>query len=146
MTIDVIYTFFDTTIFDVFKNEYDYIFDLLYNKSSYGDMFIISLTVPIVLYLVFYYLIRLPYLTILHWLIVLLIVILLTFGFEFAYLRDVLSEYLMSGDYEEAEYTSNLIYFYSFLNVGFSIIFGIVFSFILKQWSKMYMHLPILKP
>jgi hypothetical protein len=145
MTFEPIYQYFDT-LFDVFDNQYSYLFTELYEESSYGYMFIISLAVPLILYLVFYYLLRLPYLTILHWLLVLFLVGLLTFGLEIAYLRDVLSEYLMSGDFEEADYTSDLVYFYSFLNVGFSIVFGIIFSFILKQWSKMYMHLPILKP
>ena len=139
------YEFFED-VFDIFIDQFSYIFDHIYDNNGYGIMFLILIVIPLVTFVLFYYVYRNPYATRTHWALLLVLTALIVAGSTFGYSRELLIDYILSGDSDEEGYALKLTLFYSALNGGLSLIVGILWSLLLKQWSKLYMHLPILKP
>ena len=139
------YEFFEV-VFDKYVDQFSYIFTHIYDNNGYDMMFLILIGIPLLFFLVFYYLCRNPYFTKTSWAIVLGISTLVVIGATYGYSRELLIEYIFSGEIEEEDYTLNLTLFYSLLNGSLSLFVGFLWSLVLKQRSKLYMHLPILKP
>jgi len=145
MTVAPFYEFFEE-FFDIYIGIFSYIFTHIYDNSGYGMMFLILIGIPLLFFFIFYYLCRNPYFTKTSWAIVLGISALFVIGITYVCSRQLLVDYIFSGELDEEDYALNLTLFYSFLNGCLSLFVGIIWSLFLKQWSKLYMHLPILKP
>lgn len=139
------------TWFGLYNQNYDLIFTTLYNDGGYVKFGLIFTLIPLILWLLFYYVWKYPYGRIWHWLVWLLITFIIVFGLTwglanseiFASSNQGLIDALADPTSGYEVYGSSLPIKYALINGSLSIIVSIIYSLIMKQFSKIQIHLPL---
>lgn len=138
------------TWLDLYDLQFRLIFDTLFDDGGYIKLGIIFLLIPLIMFAAFYFLWKYPYGKFWHWLLWLLIVFLITGGISWGIANN---EIFLSNNqalidalaYPESgyeEYANTLPVKYAFVNGLLAISLGFIYSLILKQFSKIQIHLP----
>jgi hypothetical protein len=136
--------------FGLYNQTYDLIFTTFYNDGGYIKFGLSFILIPLVCWLIFYYAWRYPYGKIWHWLIWLIIVSLLVFGTTwgitnseiFASSNQDLIDALADSKSGYEVFASSLPLKYSLINGCLTLIISFIYSLIMKQFSKIQIHLP----
>ncbi|MGQ1948366.1 hypothetical protein ACT3CD_14825 [Geofilum sp. OHC36d9] len=138
------------SLFNLYDPQFGLIFNTLYDSGGYTLLGLTFVLVPLILFAAFYYLWKSPYGKFRHWFLWLIIASLLTGGISWGIsnneiflsnnqdLIDALA-YPESG-YEE--FAKTLPFEYALFNGLLGIVVGFIYSLILKQFSKIQIHLP----
>lgn len=136
--------------FGIYNSEFELISDHLYNNGGYIKLGLIFTILPLLLWGVFYFAWRFPYGRFWHWLLWLVIICIVIIGVTygtanseiFASSNQELIDAIGDPDSGYELYANSLPLKYALINGFLSIIAGFIYSFILKQFSKIQMHLP----
>jgi hypothetical protein len=129
--------------------ELQVIFNTLYDYGGYNKLGLSFILIPLLCWMLFYFVWRYPYGTYKHWLISFLITIVIVFSASLSIAR---IEILASSnpdlinaisDPQIEAYARSLPVKYAFVNGFLTILLSAVYSLILKQFSKVQAHLPI---
>lgn len=135
------YEFFEN-ILGFFINQFSFIFQEMYDAGGYSKMGLILIFIPLILLLIFYFLWKYPYGRLWHWLVLISIAAIFAAGITYGTTRLTLVDYILSSDQDVANFAQNLVIKYSFLNGFLSLLVSFLWSLLLKQFSKIQMHLP----
>lgn len=138
------------SFFGVYNASYPEIFTTLYDLGGYIRLGLLFIGLPLLFWLLFYLLWKYPYGRFLHWMLWLLIsavtVLVVTWLVAHNAIFDSGNQALADalGDPESGykAFAEGLPMQYSLINTGLSLVVGFVCSLILKQFSKIQMHLP----
>lgn len=138
------------TIFSLYDSTYNLIFDHLYKEGGYTNFGIIFFLSPLVLYILFYFVLNNPYLKFYHWFFALIVIFLVTAGITwnaanleiFTSDNQALISALEDPETGYKEYAETLPLKYALINGLLSTLLGFIYSLILKQFSKTKIHLP----
>jgi hypothetical protein len=138
------------TIFGLYDSQFSLIFDTLYEDGGYFMFGLSFIFAPLLMWLVFYYLWKYPYGKFWHWMIWLLISSIIvgvgTWGLAnneiFASNNQSLIDALADPESGYEEYAKSLPIKYALYNSILTIVIGFLYSLILKQFSKIQIHLP----
>lgn len=134
----------------MYDGNYSVIFDVLYKDGGYvffGSVFII---IPLAFFLLFYLVWKYPYGKFWHWMLWYILSALTVFGLTWNFTNIAIfgstDQSLIKALADSAsgyeQYAQSLPMKYAALNTCLALIFGFVYSIILKQFSKIQMHLP----
>lgn len=136
--------------FGIWNSDYPLIFQNFYDHSysKFGWSFIL---IPLLCWFLFYYIWKYPYGRIFHWLFWLVITIFIVSGVTYSFVNTeifassnlALNDALADSSTGYEEYAKSLPLVYAFFNGLLTIIVGIILSIIMKQKSKIQIHLPI---
>jgi len=138
------------TWFGLYNQSYDLIFTTLYNDGGYIKFGLSFILIPLVCWLIFYYVWRYPYGRWWHWLIWLIVATIIVFGTTwgianseiFASSNPDLIDALADPDSGYEAYAQTLPMKYVTINSILTVAISIIYSFIMKQFSKVQIHLP----
>lgn len=142
------------TIYEVwlglFNQDFDLIFSNLFDNGGYIKMGLSFVLVPLVCFLLFYYLWKYPYGKLWHWLLWLGIIFIIVFGVTYSIAsgeifssnNQALNDAIADSSTGYQNYGSSLPFKYALWNGMFSIIMGVIYSFFMKRFSKIQIHLP----
>ena len=145
---DIFATIYETW-FQLYDSQFSLIFDTLYNAGyiMFGLSFIL---IPLILWLLFYYVWNYPYGKLWHWLVWLIITFLIvagsTFGIAnneiFVSVNQALIDALADPESGYEQFAKTLPLKYALFNGILTNGVGIIYSLVLKQFSKIQIHLP----
>lgn len=138
------------TVFGRYDAQFELIFAELYENGGYILLGLSFFAVPLFLFLGFYFLWKYPYGRLWHWVFWLLITFIITGGIAWGiasneiYSSDnqALNEALLDPESGYMSYAATLPPKYALINGGLSLILGFIYSLMLKQFSKIQIHLP----
>ena len=138
------------SFFGLYDPQFSLIFDTLYDYGGYVLLGITFLAVPLLMFIGFYYLWKNPYGKFWHWFLWLIICLLITGGISWGisnneiFLSDNqgLIDALADKESGYEEFAKTLPLKYALFNGLLSACLGFVYSVILKQFSKIQIHLP----
>ena len=138
------------TLFGIFNNDFFLVFQHLFDNGGYIKLGLSFILIPLVFWLAFYYLWRYPYARIWHWLIWLLISILTVMVITYAVANaeifnsnnQALNEAIADESTRYESYVSSLPSKYALVNSLLAAVLGFIYSLLLKQFSKIQIHLP----
>ena len=138
------------SLFGIFNNDFFLVFQHLFDNGGYIKLGLSFILIPLVFWLVFYYLWKYPYAKIWHWLIWLLISIVTVIGITYAIANteifnsnnQALNEAIADESTGYEAYVSSLPMKYALVNSLLAAIIGFIYSLFLKQFSKIQIHLP----
>ncbi len=138
------------TVFGIFDSKYSLIFTTLYDFGGYIKLGMLFILVPLLFWLLFYYAWKYPYGRFWHWSLWLLITVLVVYGFSwslanteiFASDNQQLTDALNDPDSGYMQYATDLPGTYALINAGLAVVLSFIYSLILKQFSRIQMHLP----
>jgi beta-lactamase regulating signal transducer with metallopeptidase domain len=138
------------TIFGVFDVKYSLIFSTLYDYGGYIKLGLLFILIPLLFYVIFYFAWNFPYGKFWHWALWLVIscivVFICTSGLAnteiFASNNQQLTDAINDSESGYKQYASGLPLVYSWINTGLALVLAFIYSLILKQFSKIQMHLP----
>ena len=136
--------------FKLYDAQFSLIFDTLFDEGGYVLMGLTFLILPILLWVLFYYVWKSPYGKVLHWFLWLVVVAVIVGGacgiianYEiFNSENKGLIDALTDQESGYGDYVFSLTLKYALANGGLSIVMGFIYSLILKQKSKLQIHLP----
>ena len=139
------------TVFGLYNQTYDLIFTALYNDGGYLKFVLTWLLIPLGCWLLFYYIWRYPYGRWWHWLLWLVVTVIIVFGTTWGIAN---SELLASSNQDLIDaiadpesgyeaYAQTLPMKYPTINSILAVGITIIYSFVMKQFSKVQTHLPI---
>ena len=139
------------TVFGLYNQTYDLIFTALYNDGGYLKFVLTWLLIPLGCWLLFYYIWRYPYGRWWHWLLWLVVTVIIVFGTTWGISN---SEILASSNQDLIDaiadpesgyeaYAQTLPMKYATINSILAVGITIIYSFVMKQFSKVQTHLPI---
>ena len=137
-------------VFNIYHESYHEIFQHLYDNGGYTRMGLAFLLIPLAGWILFYFLWKYPYSKIWHWLIwtavMVIIVALVTNGIANAEIfgsdNQTLNDLLADTNTGYAEYAGSLPVKYVLTNSLLALILSCIYSLLLKQFSKIHVHLP----
>lgn len=146
---DIFATIYETW-FQLWDPHFKLIFGTLFNDGGYIMFGLSFILIPLFLWLLFYYVWNYPYGKFWHWLVWLLITVLIvassTFGIAnneiFASNYQPLINALAASQSGYAQFAETLPLKYALINGLLTIVVGFIYSLILKQFSKIQIHLP----
>jgi len=138
------------TWFGIHNPGFDLIFQTLYDFGGYIKFGLTFILIPLLLWILFYYAWKYPYGKWWHWIIWLVITIIsvagITFGIAnneiFASNNQYLIEALEDASSGYEEYAATLPLKYAAVNSLLTLVISFIYSIILKQFSKIQIHLP----
>ncbi|MCF8299330.1 MAG: hypothetical protein K9J13_17405 [Saprospiraceae bacterium] len=138
------------TLFGLYESQFSLIFDTLYENGGYNLLGLTFILIPLIMFAAFYFLWKYPYGKFWHWLLLLLIVFLVTGGISwgisnneiFLSNNQALIDALADPESGYEEYANTLPIKYALFNGLLSIVAGFIYSLIMKQFSKIQIHLP----
>ena len=138
------------TVFGIFESKYSLIFTTLYDLGGYTKLGLLFILVPLLCWLLFYYAWKYPYGRFRHWGLLLIITALVVFGFSwsvanteiFASDNQQLTDALNDPESGYMQYASDLPVMYATINTALAVVLSFVYSLILKQFSRIQLHLP----
>jgi hypothetical protein len=138
------------TVFGIFNQNYSLIFSTLYDYGGYLKIGFLFLLIPLLLWLLFYYVWRFPYGKFWHWglwlIICGIVVFVSTWSLSnlqiFASSNQQLIDALNDPQSGYSQYAAGLPVTYATINIFLSIIVSFILSLIMKQFSKIQIHLP----
>ncbi len=142
-------TIYDT-VFGIFANKYFLIFQHLYENGGYIKFGLSFLLIPLACWILFYYLWRNPYGKLWHWIVWLAVTVFIVFCATYGIANNeilgsdnqALNEALADASTGYADYASSLPLKYALANSLLALILSIIYSLIMKQFSKLQIHLP----
>lgn len=134
----------------IYDQKYTLIFSTLYDDSGYIKLGLLFILIPLVFWFLFYFVWHYPYGKLWHWTLWLFISAVITFACAygvanteiFASNNQDLTAALNDPQSGYAQYATNLPLTYALINAGLSLVLGFIYSLLLKQFSKIQMHLP----
>lgn len=138
-------------IFNIYHESFHQIFQHLFDNGGYVKMGMAFLIIPLAGWLLFYYIWKHPYSRVWHWLIWLALIVLIVFitthgiaGNEiFDSDNQALNELIADTETGYGDYADSLPLKYAFANSLLALIVSIIYSLIMKQFSKIHIHLPL---
>jgi len=138
------------TVFGIFDGKYSLIFSTLFDYGGYVKLGLLFFLIPLLFWIGFYYAWRYPYGKFWHWALWFLISGIVVFGCSwslanteiFASNNQQLTDALNDPQSGYKQYASDLPLNYAMINTGLALILGFIYSLILKQFSRIQMHLP----
>lgn len=138
------------TMFGLYNQSYDLIFTTLFNEGGYLKFVLSFVLIPLACWLLFYYVWRYPYGKWWHWLIWLIVATVVVFGTTWGIAN---SEILASSNQNLIDaiadpesgyeaYAQTLPMKYATINSILAVGITIIYSFVMKQFSKVQTHLP----
>lgn len=136
--------------FGLYDSQFSLIFDSFFDDGGYILLGLTFLIVPLIMWSLFYFAWKNPYGKFWHWMswmsITITIVGLCTWAIEssnmFGSDNQVLIDAFADPISGYATYAKTLLIKYALANGSLAIIIGVVYSLILKQFSKIQIHLP----
>lgn len=136
--------------FHLYEAKFSLIFDTLYDYGGYIKLGLSFVLIPLVLLLLFYYVWKYPYGKFWHWFVWLLIIILIVAGASwgianneiFASNNQALIDALADPESGYGEFAKTLPLKYTLANSILTLGISFIYSLILKQFSKIQIHLP----
>jgi hypothetical protein len=144
------FAFVYDTVFGVWNEACPVIFSTLYNESGYIRLGLLFILVPLVLWALFYYAWRYPYGRFIHWLLWLFVTAGMVFVATWITAHDAvfhsgnqaLQDALADPSSGYREYAGGLPPVYAWINTFLATVLGFIYSLVMKQFSKIQMHLP----
>jgi len=141
---------YENTWFGIYDTNFSLIFATLYDNASYTKLGLSFLLIPLICWLLFYYFWKYPYGKIWHWLAWLFITVVLvssiSFGIAnseiFASNNQALNDAIADSSTGYQGYADSLPFKYALFNGSAALLIGIIYSLLMKQFSKIQMHLP----
>lgn len=138
------------SLFGIFNNDYFLVFQHLFDNGGYIKLGLSFILIPLIFWILFYYLWKYPYAKIWHWLIWLAVSIIMVLGITYAVANSeifnsdnqVLNEAIADESNGYKSYVSSLPLKYALVNSLLAAILGFIYSLFLKQFSKIQIHLP----
>jgi hypothetical protein len=138
-------------LFGIFNNLYFLIFQHLYDNGGYVKLGLSFILIPLVCWLLFYYLWKYPYGKLWHWLVWMAVTVLIVFGATYGIANteilgsdnQALNEAIADASTGYGEYAATLPLKYALANSLLALIIGFIYSLIMKQFSKIQLHLPL---
>lgn len=138
------------SLFGIFNNDFFLVFQHLYDNGGYIKLGLSFILIPLVFWILFYYLWRYPYARIWHWLLWLIISVLTVTGITYTIAaaeifnstNQALNEAIADESTRYEQYVSSLPGKYASVNTLLAAITGFLYSLLLKQFSKIQIHLP----
>lgn len=135
----------------LYNSNFDLIFTNLFEHGGYITLGFTFILIPIILWSIFYFLWKYPYGKLWHWFLWLIvsaiIVSIISYSIAnteiFASGNQALNDAIADETTGYKNYASSLPLSYALYNGLFAIIIGIICSFLMKQISKVQIHLPI---
>jgi hypothetical protein len=138
------------TLFGIYNSSYQLIFDTLYDNNVYFWFVIISLVIPLIACVIFYYSYKNPYATLFNWalfmgssIVIALMITSALASYEIYASSASLIKELNNPSSTYQNYASLLPLKYALVNFLLAAFSCIIFSLIFKQRSKVQTHLPI---
>jgi hypothetical protein len=133
-----------------YDGAYNLIFQVLYDNGGYIKFGLLFIFIPLFFNLLFYFVWRYPYGKFWHWLIWFVVSVITVIGLTWSCANtEILGSTdpnLISALADQATgyetYARSLPMKYAFLNGGLSMLAGFIYSLIIKQFSKIQIHLP----
>ncbi len=146
---DIFATIYETW-FQLYEAKFSLIFDTLYDYGGYIKLGLSFILIPLILWLLFYYVWKYPYGKFWHWLVWLALIILAVAGTSwgianneiFASNNQALIDALADPQTGYEEFAKTLPLKYSIANSILTLGISFIYSLILKQFSKIQIHLP----
>ena len=146
---DLFATIYETW-FQLYDSQFRLIFDTLYKDGGYVMFGLSFILIPLILWLLFYYVWKYPYGKLRHWLVWLLITVLIVAGSTYGianneiFVSDNQALIAALADLESGyeQFAKTLPLNYALFNGILTIGIGFIYSLILKQFSKIQIHLP----
>jgi hypothetical protein len=137
-------------VFGIFDNLYFLIFQHLYENGGYIKLGLSFVLIPFVCWILFYYLWKYPYGKLWHWLVWMALTVLIVFGTTYGIANteilgsdnQALNEAIADAGTGYADYAASLPLKYALANSLLALIIGFIYSLIMKQFSKIQIHLP----
>jgi len=134
----------------LFNSSFSLIFDNLFEHGGYIKLGVTFILVPLILWFAFYYFWKYPYAKLWHWIVWLaitaIIVSAITYSIAnteiFASNNQALNDAIADETTGYKNYAASLPFSYAIYNGLFAIVVGLIYSFIMKQFSKVQIHLP----
>ena len=134
----------------LYHSNFDLIFTNLFEHGGYIRLGFTFILVPLILWFAFYYFWKYPYGKIWHWILWLavsgIIVSIISYSIAnteiFASNNQALNNAIADDSTGYKNYAESLPFSYALYNGLFAIIIGIICSFLMKQFSKVQIHLP----
>jgi len=141
---------YENNWFGLYNQDFPLIFDNLFDNSGYILMGLSFILIPLVCLSLFYFLWKYPYGKIWHWLVWLLVIILIVSGVSygianteiFASNNQALNDALNDASTGYDNYAASLPLKYALFNGALTLVLGFLYSLVLKQISKIQIHLP----
>jgi len=138
------------TWFQLYNSQFDSIFNTLFYDGGYIMFGLSFILIPLVLWLLFYYVWKYPYGKVWHWLVWLLITFVIVAGLTFGIANNeifvsdnqALINALAEPESGYEQFAKTLPLKYALFNGILTIGIGFIYSLILKQFSKIQIHLP----
>jgi len=135
---------------DLFNAKFNLIFTNFYDNGGYIKLGVTFILVPLILWFAFYYFWKYPYGKIWHWLLWLvvsgIIVSIISYSIAnteiFASNNQALNDAIADESTGYKNYAGSLPLSYALYNGLFAIVIGSICSFLMKQFSKVQIHLP----
>jgi hypothetical protein len=142
-------SFYDT-LFGIWNQNFPLIFSTLFDYGGYLKLGMLFLLLPLFWWLMFYFAWRYPYGRFWHWFLWLVISALAVFACSyglahaeiFASENQALADALNDPESGYQAFASGLPVRYAWANTLSAVVLGFVYSLIMKQFSKIQMHLP----
>ncbi len=136
--------------FRIYDSNYVLIFRTLFTENVYGTFGGLSLVIPLILIFPFYFIWKYPYANFWHWLLWVIIISLVQAAIAWAIYEDTiflstnpdLQDALASQETGYNDYANSLTKKYALISGFLALIFSFLYSLILKQFSKVQIHLP----
>lgn len=137
-------------ILGVFHRDFWLIFQVLFEDGGYNFLGATFILIPLFLFAIFYFLWKYPYGKLWHWLVWLFVIFLvasfvswgISYNEIFLSNNQSLNDALADPESGYEHYAKTLPLKYALYNGLLSVVLGFLFSLILKQFSKIQIHLP----
>lgn len=147
---DIFATLYESLL-NLFNQKFSLIFSVLYDDGGYIKLGLSFILIPLVCWLLFYYLWNDPYGKLWHWLIWLGIISIIVFAVSYGIAKmeifssndQALNNAMADTSTGYQNFAASLPFTYALYNCIFALILGLIYSLIMKQWSKRQIHLPI---
>lgn len=134
----------------LYKLNFTEIYDYLYNNGIYVKFGVWWIIIPLICYVIFYFIWKYPYGKTIHWIVMLFISALIVFGvtygisnFEIQNPTEKSLEVLYNmPDSTYLSHAQELPIKYATYSALLSLLTGFIWSLLLKQFSKIHLHLP----
>jgi hypothetical protein len=138
------------TFFGLYNQAYDLIFRTLFENGGYVKFGLSFIFIPLICWLLFYYVWKYPYGKKIHWFIWLFITCVIVFGVTysianieiFASGNQALKDSISDASTGYKKFADNLPLQYALYNSLLTLVIGFIYSLFLKQFSKIQIHLP----
>lgn len=138
------------TWFGLFNQAYNLIFRILFDDGGYIKLGLSFVLIPLICWGLFYFVWKYPYGRIIHWLIWLLVSVIIVFGTTYATANisifasnsQALNDALADASTGYKDYADTLPLMYATFNSLLTLVIGLIYSLIMKQFSKIQIHLP----